>query len=80
MNATKDESHDAVAGQADCHVRRAGGVGDGWRLLKTGERLLPGDGFAHPSFDRWIDYDCRPDLFRGKGEHVHSGWAWRRRT
>ncbi len=65
-------------------------VGDGWRLLKEGEPLKPGDGYLHPDFpDFWTDYDCRPDLFRGGGQKgswyyvpkndtAHT-WPWRRR-
>ena len=49
-----------------------------WRLLAEGEPLKPGDGFWHPDYARWIDYDCRPDLFRGDREYVHT-WPWRRK-
>ncbi len=65
--------------------------GAGWRLLNEGEPLQPGDGFQHPDQPgQWIDYDCRPNLFRGAGiegtayytpkrEWAHT-WPWRRRV
>lgn len=51
--------------------------GEGWELLKEQEPLRPGDGFLHPVYERWIDYACRPDLFRGENEYAHL-WPWRR--
>jgi hypothetical protein len=56
-------------------------VGDGWRLLEDGEPLQAGDVFmlpGHPEFG-WIDFNCRPDAFRGLGEKVRGGWKWRRK-
>jgi hypothetical protein len=65
-------------------------LGNGWRLLVEGEPLRPGDGFQHPDIpDTWIDYACRPDIFRGCGKEgewyyvpqrdfAHT-WPWRRR-
>jgi len=68
-------------------IAKAGGVGEGWELLKEGEPLKPGDGFAHPDYPGfWSDYECRPDLFRGseatgcpKNETAHT-YPWRRKT
>jgi hypothetical protein len=59
----------------------AGGVGDGWELLPEGAPVKEGDGFLHPDAGHlgWIDHVCRPDLFRGDRQHVHSGWPWRRK-
>lgn len=55
--------------------------GEGWYLLPNEEPLQPGDGFLHPDHPGvWIDYECRPDYFRGgpKFERAHK-WPWRRR-
>lgn len=52
--------------------------GNGWELLPDGALLRSGDGFWHADTGYWIDFDCRPDLFRGDREFVHSGWPWRR--
>lgn len=62
-------------------------VGNGWRLLKDGEPLKPGDGFIHPDWPHfWTDFNCRPDIFRGseglripKNDVAHT-FPWRRRT
>lgn len=40
--------------------------GDGWELLPKGAQLQSGDGFFHHG--DWIDYQFRPDIFRGGGE------------
>lgn len=54
--------------------------GEGWRLLTEGEKLQEGDGYQHPEFgELWIDYACRPDLFRGEFNEVAHTWPWRRR-
>lgn len=62
--------------------------GEGWRLLEPGEPLQEGDGFLDPDYhtEIWIDYACRPDIFRGnKGlgcpvrDYAHT-WPWRRKT
>lgn len=64
--------------------------GEGWFLLPVGSLLQEGDGFLHPGFqDGWIDYKCRPDIYRGCGkpgdwnytqsnETAHT-YPWRRR-
>lgn len=64
--------------------------GLGWRLLNEGEKLRRGDGFQHPEHPGvWVDYACRPDIFRGCGtegaayfvperDYAHT-WPWRRR-
>ena len=54
-------------------------VGKGWELLPEGATLQPGDGFWCPEVSAWVDFECRPDLFRSLNEYVHSGWMWRRR-
>lgn len=54
-------------------------VGEGWRLLAQGEGLKIGDGFLHPETSLWIDFDCRPDIFRGDKQIAHT-WLWRRRV
>ncbi len=65
-------------------------VGEGWMLLPEGTPLKPGDGFLSPYFLCWIDYACRPDMFRGFGkdgdwyhvpkrDYAHT-WPWRRRN
>lgn len=54
-------------------------VGEDWRLLAQGEGLKVGDGFLHPETGLWIDFDCRPDIFRGDKEIAHT-WLWRRRV
>lgn len=54
-------------------------VGDGWVLLKEGDKIKKGDGFVHPDCNYWIDYACRPDLFRVDREFVHT-WPWRRKV
>lgn len=52
-----------------------------WEILPDGTPLKKGDGFQHPETGLvWIDYECRPDLFRGDKEYVHSGWQWRRKV
>lgn len=63
---------------------------EGWKLLEEGESLKEGDGFLHPDFpNSWIDYKCRPDIFKGSGQNggwyvvpkndtAHT-WPWRRR-
>lgn len=64
--------------------------GNGWRLLNEGEQLQEGDGFLDPHLKVWVDYVCRPDLFRGgglkgswyfvpKNDTAHT-WPWRRRA
>lgn len=55
-------------------------TGDGWRLLKEGEILKGGDGFKHPDYPMWIDYSCRPDLFRGEANEFAHTWPWRRKA
>ena len=74
-------AEDAAGSASDVGGRRAAirGAGEGWVLLVEGDALQSGDGFLHPDLDGWIDYECRPDMFRGPAERVHSGWAWRRR-
>lgn len=56
----------------------AGGEGEGYRLLEHGEELKEGDGFLHPDYNYWIDFKCRPDLFRKDQEFAHL-WPWRRK-
>jgi hypothetical protein len=54
--------------------------GIGWRLLVQGEPLCEGDGFLHTGFaGEWLDYKCRPDLFRGEGNETAHTWPWRRK-
>lgn len=65
--------------------------GNGWQLLVEGEPLRPGDGFQRPDYPGvWVDYACRPDIFRGCGtedswyfvpkrDYAHT-WPWRRRV
>lgn len=48
--------------------------GEGWRLLAEGEPLKQGDGYAHPAYEGWIDYSCRPDIFRGGG--INGSWYY----
>lgn len=64
--------------------------GDGWRLLNDGEPLRAGDGFLSPDHNgHWLDYACRPDIFKGGGtegtwyfcpraDYAHT-WPWRRK-
>lgn len=65
--------------------------GEGWRLLEENEPLQEGDGFLDPNCAYgWIDFACRPDLFRGGGkdgtwyfcpkrDYAHT-WPWRRKV
>lgn len=54
-------------------------AGEGWELLPEETPLAKGDGFMHPDYlGYWIDFECRPDLFRGEKEFVHT-WPWRRK-
>lgn len=65
--------------------------GAGWRLLAEGEPLQPGDGFWTGHHPDWIDYDSRPDIFKGAGVEGKSDyyipandtahtWPWRRKV
>lgn len=84
LRESRDELADAVPGPME-----VSGVvpGVGWRLLTEGEPLLEGDGFLHPEHEGvWLDYACRPDIFRGnnvlgcpKKDYAHT-WPWRRRS
>lgn len=56
--------------------------GEGWTLLEEGTPLQKGDGFMHPGYSgQWIDFECRPDLFRGNASKqcAHT-WPWRRKA
>lgn len=55
--------------------------GEGWEILPEGTPLKEGDGFIHPDPEfegRWVDFVCRPGLFRGGNEYAHD-WPWRRK-
>ena len=78
--ADAHSAHEPTADVESTVVARAVTPGEGWVLLADGDMLMEGDGFMHPDHTGWIDFVCRPDVFRGENEKVHSGWAWRRRV
>lgn len=57
-------------------------AGEGWYLLPKDTPLQPGDGYVHPDYHAhgFIDYGCRPDLFREEkgGKATAHMWQWRR--
>lgn len=54
--------------------------GTGWFLLPEGTPLQPGDGFLHPDYSFWTDYECRPAIFqKDTGKETAHTWPWRRR-
>lgn len=64
-------------------------AGEGWFILPPGTPLQEGDGFLEPATGVWVDFACRPDLFKGSGapdtwyqvpsnDTAHT-WPWRRK-
>lgn len=56
----------------------------GWRLLNEGDAIKKGDGYWNETLATWIDYACRPDIFRPEaticeGRACVHTWAWRRK-
>lgn len=79
-NCTNNLPHADMQVQGDIDVcMPASFAGFGWRILEEGTPLKKGDGVLHPHYGQWLDYDCRPDLFRGEGNEVAHKWPWRRR-